>query len=73
MTVALIAALRVGDEGQEGMAAFFERRPPGWSPRARSSGDATPAPAVGAPAAATHDAAHTDEADDAVDAGREDA
>lgn len=32
--VDLIARLRVSDEGQEGMAAFFERRPPAWSPRA---------------------------------------
>lgn len=34
LTVDLIARLRVSDEGQEGMAAFFERRPPAWSPRA---------------------------------------
>lgn len=31
-TAALIAALRVGDEGQEGMAAFLERRAPAWVP-----------------------------------------
>jgi len=37
MTVALIAELRVGDEGQEGMAAFFDRRPPAWSPRAEAA------------------------------------
>ncbi len=29
-TVKIIAGLRVGDEGQEGMAAFFERRAPAW-------------------------------------------
>lgn len=29
-TPALIAALRVSDEGQEGMQAFLERRPPTW-------------------------------------------
>jgi len=27
---AIIAALRVGSEGQEGMNAFFEKRPPAW-------------------------------------------
>lgn len=32
--VELIARLRVAEEGQEGMAAFFDRRPPAWSPRA---------------------------------------
>lgn len=32
-TPAVIASLRVGDEGQEGMAAFFDRRPPSWAPR----------------------------------------
>ncbi len=31
-TVEIIAALRVSDEGQEGMAAFLERRPPPWMP-----------------------------------------
>ena len=31
-TVRVIAALRVGDEGQEGMQAFFDKRPPGWVP-----------------------------------------
>lgn len=30
-TVEVIARLRVGDEGQEGMAAFFDRRKPGWT------------------------------------------
>lgn len=29
-TPGVIADLRVGDEGQEGMAAFLERRPPAW-------------------------------------------
>jgi methylglutaconyl-CoA hydratase len=29
-TVRIIAGLRVGDEGQEGMAAFFEKRAPAW-------------------------------------------
>lgn len=37
--VDLIARLRVSDEGQEGMAAFFERRPPAWSPRATAEVD----------------------------------
>ena len=31
-TVKVIAGLRVGDEGQEGMSAFFEKRPPAWVP-----------------------------------------
>lgn len=31
-TPRIIAGLRVGDEGQEGMQAFFERRPPSWAP-----------------------------------------
>ena len=31
-TVQVIAGLRIGDEGQEGMAAFFDRRPPAWVP-----------------------------------------
>ena len=30
-TPKVIAALRVGDEGQEGMRAFLERRPPAWA------------------------------------------
>ena len=34
-TVRIIAGLRVGDEGQEGMQAFFERRPPAWVPEER--------------------------------------
>jgi methylglutaconyl-CoA hydratase len=31
-TPAIIARLRVGDEGQEGMQAFFDRRAPAWAP-----------------------------------------
>lgn len=31
-TPRIIAALRVGEEGQEGMSAFFDRRPPSWAP-----------------------------------------
>ncbi len=31
-TIQVIASLRVGDEGQEGMAAFFDRRRPAWVP-----------------------------------------
>lgn len=31
-TVEIIAGLRVGAEGQEGMTAFFERRTPSWVP-----------------------------------------
>lgn len=31
-TPPIIAALRVGDEAQEGMAAFLERRVPSWAP-----------------------------------------
>lgn len=33
-TIPLIAELRVSDEGQEGMAAFFDRRRPSWHPQA---------------------------------------
>ncbi len=40
-TIPLIAELRVGDEGQEGMAAFFDRRPPAWSPAATDAGSAS--------------------------------
>lgn len=36
ITPGLIAALRVGAEGQEGMAAFFERRPASWVPQPSS-------------------------------------
>ncbi|UXI04015.1 enoyl-CoA hydratase-related protein [Photobacterium sp. TY1-4] len=32
-TSQLIADIRVSPEGQEGLAAFFARRPPAWSPR----------------------------------------
>lgn len=32
-TVAVIADLRTSDEGQEGMAAFLEKRPPAWTVR----------------------------------------
>ncbi|MHC4597390.1 MAG: enoyl-CoA hydratase-related protein [Planctomycetota bacterium] len=32
-TAALIAKLRAGPEGQEGMAAFLEKRKPGWVPK----------------------------------------
>lgn len=32
-TVRIIAGLRVSDEGQEGMQAFFDRRPPTWAPQ----------------------------------------
>ena len=31
-TVQVIAGLRIGDEGQEGMSAFFEKRPAAWVP-----------------------------------------
>ncbi len=30
-TAEMLAKMRAGDEGQEGMAAFFERRPPRWA------------------------------------------
>jgi methylglutaconyl-CoA hydratase len=29
-TATVIADLRIGDEGQEGMKAFFEKRKPSW-------------------------------------------
>ncbi|MBW3658742.1 MAG: enoyl-CoA hydratase/isomerase family protein [Actinobacteria bacterium] len=32
-TVAVISRLRVGDEGQEGMQAFFDKRPAAWVPQ----------------------------------------
>ena len=32
LTAELIARLRASDEGQEGMAAFLEKRPPRWTP-----------------------------------------
>ncbi|MEE7561141.1 enoyl-CoA hydratase/isomerase family protein, partial [Xanthomonas sp. Kuri4-2] len=31
-TAALIARLRVSPEGQEGLGAFLEKRPPAWLP-----------------------------------------
>ncbi|CAN5115882.1 enoyl-CoA hydratase-related protein [soil metagenome] len=31
LTPSIIAALRVGEEGQEGMQAFFDKRPPRWA------------------------------------------
>ena len=31
LTAELIARLRAGEEGQEGMAAFLEKRPPRWA------------------------------------------
>ena len=31
-TIAVISRLRVGDEGQEGMQAFFDKRPAAWVP-----------------------------------------
>ncbi len=31
-TAQLIARLRTGQEGQEGLTAFFEKRPPAWAP-----------------------------------------
>jgi methylglutaconyl-CoA hydratase len=33
-TARLLAALRVSPEGQEGLSAFLDRRPPAWAPRA---------------------------------------
>jgi methylglutaconyl-CoA hydratase len=33
-TVRIIAGLRVGEEGQEGMSAFFDKRQPAWVPEA---------------------------------------
>jgi methylglutaconyl-CoA hydratase len=33
-TARLLASLRVSPEGQEGLSAFLERRPPAWAPRA---------------------------------------
>ena len=38
LTVDRIAAIRVGDEGQEGMRAFLERRAPSWAPPGVSTG-----------------------------------
>jgi methylglutaconyl-CoA hydratase len=36
-TVRIIAGLRVGDEGQEGMQAFFDKRRPAWVPEGGDS------------------------------------
>ena len=36
-TAHLIARLRTGAEGQEGLTAFFEKRPPRWKPEQESS------------------------------------
>ncbi|HHI69353.1 MAG TPA: enoyl-CoA hydratase/isomerase family protein [Planctomycetes bacterium] len=38
-TVDIIAKLRTGPEGQEGMSAFLEKRPPSWSPEAEGKPD----------------------------------
>jgi methylglutaconyl-CoA hydratase len=37
-TAQIIAQLRVSDEGQEGLAAFLEKRPPNWV-RAEAQGN----------------------------------
>ena len=34
-TVETIARVRVGLEAQEGMQAFFDKRPPSWRPRVK--------------------------------------
>ena len=39
-TAQIIAQLRVSDEGQEGLAAFLEKRPPEWIRKQGSPGDA---------------------------------
>ena len=39
ITAAAIAARRVSAEGQEGLRAFLEKRPPGWSPRVLNTED----------------------------------
>jgi methylglutaconyl-CoA hydratase len=39
-TAQIIAQLRVSDEGQEGLAAFLEKRPPEWLRKQASPGDA---------------------------------
>ena len=38
-TAAVIAELRVSDEGQEGMTAFLEKRRPRWAPRSETSAE----------------------------------
>jgi len=30
-TAEMLAKMRAGEEGQEGLTAFFERRPPRWA------------------------------------------
>ncbi|GAC1460378.1 MAG: enoyl-CoA hydratase/isomerase family protein [Candidatus Limnocylindrales bacterium] len=44
LTIERIAAIRVGDEGQEGMRAFLERRRPSWAPAAPATGAAEDKP-----------------------------
>lgn len=39
ITAAAIAQRRVSQEGQEGLRAFLEKRPPGWSPRVLDTKD----------------------------------
>jgi len=39
LTAAAIAARRVSPEGQEGLRAFLDKRPPAWSERAATTGD----------------------------------
>jgi len=34
-TAALIARVRVSDEGREGLASFFEKRKPDWKPESQ--------------------------------------
>ncbi len=46
-TARLIASLRASDEGQEGMAAFLERRTPSWRPAADATEPAAAPPADG--------------------------
>jgi methylglutaconyl-CoA hydratase len=37
LTAEAIARQRVSDDGQEGLRAFLEHRPPSWQPQGRSS------------------------------------
>jgi methylglutaconyl-CoA hydratase len=46
LTVDAIAAQRVSEEGQEGMRAFLEKRPPAWAPTAPSPARRSPTPAT---------------------------
>jgi methylglutaconyl-CoA hydratase len=39
ITAAAIAGRRISAEGQEGLRAFLEKRPPGWSPRVLNTED----------------------------------